>query len=92
MVLVSGGYPGPYDKGKPIAGLDAISEDDTLRVFHAGTKALPTGELVTAGGRVLGVTALGSDVQDAARAAYLAAGTISWAGMRMRRDIGHRAL
>jgi len=92
VVLVSGGYPGPYDKGKPIAGLDAISEDDTLRVFHAGTKALPTGKLVTAGGRVLGVTALGKDVQDAARAAYQAAGTISWAGMRMRRDIGHRAL
>jgi phosphoribosylamine--glycine ligase len=92
VVLVAGGYPGPYDKGKPITGLDAISEGDSLRVFHAGTRALPTGQLVTAGGRVLGVTARGSDVQEAAKAAYLAAGAISWSGMRMRRDIGHRAL
>jgi phosphoribosylamine---glycine ligase len=92
VVLVAGGYPGPYDKGKPIAGLDAVSEGEELRVFHGGTKTLPTGELVTAGGRVLGVTARGKDVPDAARAAYQAAGAISWAGMRMRRDIGHRAL
>jgi len=92
VVLVAGGYPGPYEKGTPISGLDAIRQDDTLRVFHAGTRVLPTGELVTAGGRVLDVTARGSDVQEAARAAYQAAGTISWTGMRMRRDIGHRAL
>jgi len=92
VVLVAGGYPGPYEKGTPISGLDAIRQDDTLRVFHAGTRVLPTGELVTAGGRVLDVTARGSDVHEAARAAYQAAGTISWSGMRMRRDIGHRAL
>jgi phosphoribosylamine---glycine ligase len=92
VVLVAGGYPGPYEKGKPISGLDAIAEGDTLRVFHAGTKALPTGEIATAGGRVLDVTARGRDVQEAARAAYRAAGMISWSGMRMRRDIGHRAL
>jgi phosphoribosylamine--glycine ligase len=92
VVLVAGGYPGPYEKGKPISGLDTIPQGDTLRVFHAGTKALPTGEIVTAGGRVLNVTARGGDVQEAARAAYQAAGTISWSGMRMRRDIGHRVL
>jgi phosphoribosylamine--glycine ligase len=92
VVLVAGGYPGPYEKGKPISGLDEIPQGDTLRVFHAGTRAMPTGEFVTAGGRVLNVTARGGDVQEAARAAYQAAGTISWSGMRMRRDIGHRAL
>jgi phosphoribosylamine--glycine ligase len=92
VVLAAGGYPGPYGKGEPIAGLDAVVESDTLRVFHAGTRALPTGGLVTAGGRVLGVTARGTDVRDAARAAYQATGSISWPGMRMRRDIGHRAL
>ena len=92
VVLVAGGYPGPYEKGKPISGLDAIRQDDALRVFHAGTKTLPSGELVTSGGRVLNVTARGADVEEAARAAYQVAGTISWSGMRMRRDIGHRAL
>jgi phosphoribosylamine--glycine ligase len=92
VVLVAGGYPGPYEKGKPISGLEAIPQGDTLRVFHAGTRTLPTGELVTAGGRVLNVTARGGDVQEAARAAYQVAGMISWSGMRMRRDIGHRAL
>jgi phosphoribosylamine--glycine ligase len=92
VVLVAGGYPGPYEKGKPICGLDAVAEDDALRVFHAGTRTLATGELVTAGGRVLNVTARGRDVEEAAQAAYRAAGTISWSGMRMRRDIGHRAL
>jgi phosphoribosylamine--glycine ligase len=92
VVLVAGGYPGPYEKGKAISGLDAIRQDDALRVFHAGTKGQPSGEMVTAGGRVLGVTARGSDVQEAARIAYQVAGGISWSGMRMRRDIGHRAL
>jgi phosphoribosylamine---glycine ligase len=92
VVLVAGGYPGPYEKGKPISGLDAVEEGDALRVFHAGTKALPTGEPITDGGRVLGVAARGSDVSEAARATYAAAGRISWSGMRMRRDIGHRAL
>jgi phosphoribosylamine--glycine ligase len=92
VVLVAGGYPGPYEKGKPISGLGGIRQDDALRVFHAGTKAQPNGELVTAGGRVLGVTARGASVEEAARIAYQSAGAIAWSGMRMRRDIGHRAL
>ena len=92
VVLVAGGYPGPYEKGKPIEGLDAVAEGEGLCVFHAGTKALPAGGIVTDGGRVLGVTARGGDVAEAARIAYAASGGISWSGMRMRRDIGHRAL
>lgn len=91
VVLAAGGYPGPYEKGQPIGGLSEVPEGDDLRVFHAGTRALPDGGVATDGGRVLGVTARGADVADAARRAYDAAGRISWAGMRMRRDIGHRA-
>jgi phosphoribosylamine---glycine ligase len=91
VVLAAGGYPGPYEKGLPIGGLAEVEENDALRVFHAGTKVLPQGDAVTDGGRVLGVTARGADVADAARRAYDAAGRIFWAGMRMRRDIGHRA-
>jgi phosphoribosylamine--glycine ligase len=91
VVLVAGGYPGPYEKGHVIEGLSEVNESGSLRVFHAGTKVLPGGDVVTDGGRVLGVTARGSDAADAARLAYDAAGRISWAGMRMRRDIGHRA-
>src|SRR5690606_18654826 len=66
VVLASGGYPGPYEKGVPIEGLDRVA--DAL-VFHAGT-AYADGRVVTNGGRVLGVTGLGKDLEEARRAAY----------------------
>jgi phosphoribosylamine--glycine ligase len=91
VVLASGGYPGDYATGKPIKGLEDAALCNDVTVFHAGTK-LAGGELVTAGGRVLGVTALGATVAEAIERAYEAADLISWEGMYLRRDIGHRAL
>ena len=91
VVLASGGYPGKYETGKPISGLENASLCGGVTVFHAGTR-LDNGTLVTAGGRVLGVTALGDTVAQAIERAYEAADYISWDGMYMRRDIGHRAL
>jgi phosphoribosylamine--glycine ligase len=91
VVLAAGGYPGHYDKGKPISGLDRL---DTWRdgvVFHGGT-ALAGGEVVTSGGRVLGVTALGHTIRDAIDEAYRGVAQIHWDGMQYRRDIGFRAL
>ena len=91
VVLAAGGYPGPYKKGMAISGLDDAGATENVMVFHAGTKAQGD-DLVTSGGRVLGVTGIGSNLGEAARCAYDAADKISWDGMRMRRDIGHRAL
>ena len=91
VVLAAGGYPGAYEKGKVISGLQEAADVPNVVVFHAGTK-LVDDNIVTAGGRVLGVTARGSDLAEAANNAYEGAGKISWDGMRMRRDIGHRAL
>ena len=86
VILASGGYPGSYETGRPIDGLDALPEADDLFVFHAGTKR-ENGRVVTSGGRVLGVTALGNDV-DAARArAYEAAERITFEGRYFRRDV-----
>jgi phosphoribosylamine--glycine ligase len=90
VVLAAGGYPGSYPKGRPIAGLDA-EQPDNIKVFHAGT-ALSDGQVVTSGGRVLCVTALGEDVAAAQQACYQAADKISWDGMILRRDIGWRAI
>ncbi|MEM7433911.1 MAG: phosphoribosylamine--glycine ligase [Myxococcota bacterium] len=90
VVLASGGYPGPYDKGKPIAGLDAAGEVPNVTVFHAGT-ALDGDAVVTSGGRVLSVTAIGKDIDEAAARAYDAAERISFHGKQYRRDIGFRA-
>jgi phosphoribosylamine--glycine ligase len=90
VVLAAGGYPGDYAKGMPIHGLDA-AQPDTVKVFHAGTTR--TGDdVLTSGGRVLCVTALGSDIASAQRACYAAADKISWDGMILRRDIGWRAI
>ena len=91
VVLASGGYPGKYETGKPISGLENASLCGDTVVFHAGTR-LQGDALVTAGGRVLGVTSLGDSVKDAIERAYEACGYISWDGMYLRRDIGHRAL
>lgn len=90
VVLAAGGYPGDYAKGIPIHGLDAPQPDE-IKVFHAGT-ARPADEIVTSGGRVLCVTALGSDIASAQRACYQAADKISWDEMILRRDIGWRAI
>ncbi len=91
VVLAAGGYPGDYEKGKIISGLTDAASIPDVTVFHAGTKREGQA-IVTAGGRVLGVTARGAGLKEAAEAAYRAADKISWDGMRMRRDIGHRAL
>ena len=87
IVLASGGYPGPIEKGKVISGLEHASYDPDVVVFHAGT-ALKNGQIVTNGGRVLGVTALGATLEEARKKAYAAADKISFEGMQLRRDIG----
>jgi phosphoribosylamine--glycine ligase len=89
VVLASGGYPGAYEKGKVIKGLDQVPAD--VMVFHAGT-AFKNGEVVTAGGRVLGVTAAGPDIISAIKSVYGAVEKISFDGMQYRKDIGFRAI
>jgi len=91
VVMASGGYPGHYEKGKVISGLDAAAALGDVVVFHAGT-ALKDGKAVTAGGRVLGVTALGADVRSAIARAYEAVSLIRFDGAHYRTDIGARAL
>jgi phosphoribosylamine---glycine ligase len=90
VVMASAGYPMTSSKGDPIHGLDAAGEDAV--VFHAGTARNDTGDVVTAGGRVLGVTALGDTLADAATRAYARVDSIAWEGEQHRRDIGWRAL
>jgi phosphoribosylamine--glycine ligase len=87
VVLASGGYPGKYETGKPISGIDAAEAIGGIKVFHSGTR-LEDDRLVTAGGRVLGVTAVGEDLPSAIERAYLAEGKIQFEGMHFRRDIG----
>ncbi|MCD6525591.1 MAG: phosphoribosylamine--glycine ligase [Desulfuromonas sp.] len=91
VVMASGGYPGDYAKGDVINGLDAANAIDGVRVFHAGT-ALKDGKIVTAGGRVLGVTGWGDDVAAAIKKAYEGVAKISWNGAQIRTDIGQKAL
>ncbi len=91
VVMASGGYPGSYEKGKVIHGLDEVAKMDDVMVFHAGT-AREGDDYVTAGGRVLGVTALGDTIEDAIRRAYEAVEKISWEGVHYRTDIGKKAL
>ncbi len=90
VVLAAGGYPGSYNKGDVISGLDADCPD-SIKVFHAGT-ALQADEVVTSGGRVLCVTALGDDIAAAQQACYTQADKISWDGQMRRNDIGWRAI
>ncbi|MEN8174127.1 MAG: phosphoribosylamine--glycine ligase [Pseudomonadota bacterium] len=90
VVMAAGGYPGSYAKGTVISGLDAHSDEDAM-VFHAGT-ADQEGQVVTAGGRVLCVTALGDTVAQAQENAYRRAAAIHWDGAYCRTDIGHRAI
>lgn len=91
VIMASGGYPGSYPKGKVIAGLEAANKLPNTKVFHAGT-ALKDGQIVTSGGRVLGVTALGKDLRAAQAAAYAAVECIQFAGAHFRRDIAAKAL
>ncbi|BCG48640.1 Phosphoribosylamine--glycine ligase [Citrifermentans bremense] len=91
VVMAAEGYPADYRKGDLIAGLDAAGRIEDLVVFHAGTKA--TGEgVVTSGGRVLGVTALGTTVKEAIERAYQGVKEISWPGVHYRKDIGAKAM
>ncbi|CAN5789455.1 phosphoribosylamine--glycine ligase [soil metagenome] len=90
VVLASGGYPGPHDTGLVIGGVADASALPHVHVFHAGTEVVD-GRLVTAGGRVLAVTALGADVTEARARVYAAAMTIDFEGRHLRSDIGLRA-
>lgn len=90
VVMAAGGYPGEYAKGDEIFGLDEVNTADT-KVFHAGTKSID-GKIVTNGGRVLCVTALGDSVTSAQQLAYRMADKISWKGAFKRNDIAYRAI
>jgi phosphoribosylamine--glycine ligase len=91
VILAAGGYPGPYAKGIPIHGLEAAAACDRVVVFHAGT-AVKQGQAVTAGGRVLAVTATGPDLRAAVANAYTGVRAIRFEGAHYRTDIAHRAL
>ncbi len=91
VVMAAEGYPEAYEKGRVIHGLEATGEWGEGVVFHGGT-AMREGRVVTSGGRVLGVTALGTDIAAAVREAYDMVEKISWPGAQYRRDIAHRAL
>ncbi|MDA7966200.1 phosphoribosylamine--glycine ligase [Ruegeria sp.] len=91
VVMAAKGYPGAYDKGSVINGLDALPEDSSNMVFHAGTKAVD-GQVQAAGGRVLNVTARGDTLHDARDRAYAMVDGVDWPEGFFRRDIGWRAL
>ena len=90
VVLASGGYPQKYQTGYPISGL--AKAEETALVYHAGTKLGENGDILTSGGRVLGVTATADTLRAALDKAYAACGEIAFTDMHMRHDIGHRAL
>ena len=91
VVMAAGGYPGSCEKGKPIRGLDDAQAMRDVMVFHAGT-ARAGNDIVTAGGRVLGVTALGDTIAAAKARAYEAVDKISFEGAYCRRDIADKAI
>ncbi|MDH5299111.1 MAG: phosphoribosylamine--glycine ligase, partial [Desulfobulbaceae bacterium] len=91
VVMAAGGYPGKYEKGRVIEGLAAAAGVAGVQVFHAGT-AMRDGRVVTAGGRVLGVTAVGETLSAAIASAYEAVGHVSWQDCQYRKDIGQKAL
>ncbi len=90
VVMAAKGYPGSYEKGKEISGLDEAGTLPDVTVFHAGTKE-EGGKVLTSGGRVLGVTATGADTPSAIKKAYEAVSKIQWDGIHYRKDIGYRA-
>jgi phosphoribosylamine--glycine ligase len=89
VVMAAKGYPNSYEKGKEITGLNSDDNQQAV-VFHAGTK-LENGKVLTNGGRVLGVTAMGSDINQAIKNAYSAVDKIKWDGIHYRKDIGNKA-
>jgi phosphoribosylamine--glycine ligase len=91
VVVASEGYPGEYEKGKEITGLEAAGQVEDVKVFHAGTR-LDQGRVLTDGGRVLGVTALGATISAAKLQAYTAVQKVRWPGAWCRKDISDRAL
>ena len=91
VVLASSGYPDKYETGKPISGLGDAEKLDDVQIFHAGTTN-EKGRIVTAGGRVLAVTALGSTIEAARAGAYEAVSRIHFEGCHFRRDIALGAL
>jgi len=92
VVLASGGYPGNYEKGKIIGGLDKISDSQNIMVFHAGTKKSNSGNIVTNGGRVLGISALGKNIKESIGNAYNAISFVNFENIYYRKDIGEKAL
>jgi phosphoribosylamine---glycine ligase len=91
VVMAAGGYPGSYKKGMPISGLSTARRMKDVVVFHAGTSK-KDGKIVSSGGRVLGVTALGDTIEKAISKAYSAVSKISWKNVYYRKDIGKKAL
>ena len=92
VALASGGYPGAYETGKVIHGLRQVAHLSDVYVFHAGTKLVESGDVVTNGGRVLNVTGLGDDILQARARAYAAIKNLAFYGARYRSDIGYRAI
>jgi phosphoribosylamine--glycine ligase len=92
VVMASRGYPGEYDKGFPISGLEEAAKVPNTKVFHAGTMLDESGKVVNSGGRVLGVTGLGDTVSEAKSAAYAAVKCIHWDGAWYRKDISDKAI
>ena len=90
VVLASGGYPVSYKKGFPIEGLHALDDDEDFIIFHAGTKRAEDGQIVTSGGRVLGVTCRGEDLDDAIRKVYSRIDEVTFEGAFYRHDIGRK--
>ena len=91
LVVASGGYPGAYEAGKKIIGLEQAAKIDGVKVFHSGTSSREGG-FYTAGGRVLGITARAGNLPQAVDSAYRAASTIGFDGAHYRKDIAARAL
>jgi phosphoribosylamine--glycine ligase len=91
VVLVSQGYPGHYEVGKKIEGLEEVVQAENVFLFHAGTEKRADG-FYTSGGRVLNICALGKDLREAQHRAYSAVSRVYFEGMYYRKDIGFRAL
>ena len=91
VVMASEGYPGKYEKGRPIRGLQEASQLSDVKIFHAGTKT-DGNQIVTNGGRVLGVTGIGQSIAAAKLQAYTAVKAIRWDGAWCRKDISDKAL
>jgi phosphoribosylamine--glycine ligase len=92
VVLTAEGYPGPFERGRAISGIEEAEAMEGVFVFHAGTARTPDGRLVTSGGRVLDVCARARGLSQVLATAKQAAGKVRFEGAHFRRDIGHKAL